>query len=369
MNKLMKKQEGITLIALVVTIIVLLILAGISIMMITGQSGILSQARAAKEDTRGGEVKDAVALAVSENTMTDYTGNGKRKSRQEVIDQLHKEGKLTDDEVTWLEEHDQITIGSIETDFSALGDTKEEKLENLYYLVGDYNNGKIENISLYFMQETSVKIMTEVTKENPDKFMTEEELILKQAIANRETNATSFGEYMKELKKQYTTAREFIMKEKNKSEAQYKLEILYLRAMNDENYKNLRVEDSSGNQFNDKISINGQGEHTFTVKLNGEEIKKFTININQYEIICVRDRIHRIVVYDLKNGKILKIDGGEYNYVSNSNGEKNFKLLTSEDIKTEEGIESYLEIPQGNTTYKYKLECNNIIVEGYHYEV
>ena len=35
------KERGITLIALVVTIIVLLILAGVSIAMITGQSGIL----------------------------------------------------------------------------------------------------------------------------------------------------------------------------------------------------------------------------------------------------------------------------------------------------------------------------------------
>ena len=36
-----KRQSGITLIALVVTIIVLLILAGVSIAMLTGQNGIL----------------------------------------------------------------------------------------------------------------------------------------------------------------------------------------------------------------------------------------------------------------------------------------------------------------------------------------
>lgn len=37
----MKKQKGITLIALVITIIVLLILAGISIATLTGENGIL----------------------------------------------------------------------------------------------------------------------------------------------------------------------------------------------------------------------------------------------------------------------------------------------------------------------------------------
>lgn len=46
------KQHGITLIALVVTIVVLLILAGISIGAITGDNGIINQAHDAKDDTQ-----------------------------------------------------------------------------------------------------------------------------------------------------------------------------------------------------------------------------------------------------------------------------------------------------------------------------
>ena len=46
-----KKQKGITLIALVITIIVLLILAGVSISMLTGENGILNQASKAAEMT------------------------------------------------------------------------------------------------------------------------------------------------------------------------------------------------------------------------------------------------------------------------------------------------------------------------------
>ncbi len=46
-----RKSQGITLIALVVTIIVLLILAGISITMLTGQNGILNRAQEAKNKT------------------------------------------------------------------------------------------------------------------------------------------------------------------------------------------------------------------------------------------------------------------------------------------------------------------------------
>ena len=47
----MKKEKGITLIALVVTIVVLLILAGVSISMLTGENGIITQAQEAKEET------------------------------------------------------------------------------------------------------------------------------------------------------------------------------------------------------------------------------------------------------------------------------------------------------------------------------
>ena len=46
-----KTSKGITLIALVITIIVLLILAGVSIAMLTGKNGIITQAQNAKNKT------------------------------------------------------------------------------------------------------------------------------------------------------------------------------------------------------------------------------------------------------------------------------------------------------------------------------
>ena len=56
--KLENKSRGITLIALVVTIIILLILAGISISMLTGQNGILNRAVEAKEKTQVANEKE-----------------------------------------------------------------------------------------------------------------------------------------------------------------------------------------------------------------------------------------------------------------------------------------------------------------------
>ena len=63
-NKL-KSNKGITLIALVITIIILLILAGVSIAMLTGDNGILTQAQRAKNETEQAQVNE-------ENILTDY---------------------------------------------------------------------------------------------------------------------------------------------------------------------------------------------------------------------------------------------------------------------------------------------------------
>ena len=65
----MKNQKGITLIALVITIIVLLILAGISIAMLTGDNGILTKAQ-----NELGTAKDQIALAANEALTNYYSG-------------------------------------------------------------------------------------------------------------------------------------------------------------------------------------------------------------------------------------------------------------------------------------------------------
>ena len=59
------KQNGITLIALVITIIVLLILAGVSIATLTGENGILTRANDAKTNTEVAEEKEKVELSAT----------------------------------------------------------------------------------------------------------------------------------------------------------------------------------------------------------------------------------------------------------------------------------------------------------------
>ena len=64
-KKINKKERGITLIALVITIVVLLILAGVSINMLTGENGILKQSKEAKKQTELKEDEEKIKLAVS----------------------------------------------------------------------------------------------------------------------------------------------------------------------------------------------------------------------------------------------------------------------------------------------------------------
>ena len=62
---MMKEQKGITLIALVITIIVLLILAGVSIAMLTGDNGILTKANTSKTETAKAEVMERINMELN----------------------------------------------------------------------------------------------------------------------------------------------------------------------------------------------------------------------------------------------------------------------------------------------------------------
>ncbi len=60
----LREDRGITLIALTITIIVLLILAGVSIASLTGENGILGKAQIAGEKTKEATAKEKVQVEV-----------------------------------------------------------------------------------------------------------------------------------------------------------------------------------------------------------------------------------------------------------------------------------------------------------------
>ena len=80
--KLKESEKGITLIALVITIIVLLILAAVSIAMLTGENGILKKASTAKEKHQISEAKEKIELALQDLRIEEESkGNSLTKEK------------------------------------------------------------------------------------------------------------------------------------------------------------------------------------------------------------------------------------------------------------------------------------------------
>ena len=68
----MKKQDGITLIALVITIIVLLILAGVALRMVAGNEGILTKAEIAASETEIAGAKEQAEIMLADLSADYY---------------------------------------------------------------------------------------------------------------------------------------------------------------------------------------------------------------------------------------------------------------------------------------------------------
>ena len=138
-----KKENGITLIALVVTIVVLLILAGVSISMLTGENGVITQAKLAKESTRGGDVQETIDLTISDNKLKET----EKKTKEILVNELYNDGKLTEKEVEELQDTDTIEIGIVTVDFSGLnGDEAKETESYIGYYADVDGDGTIDGV-------------------------------------------------------------------------------------------------------------------------------------------------------------------------------------------------------------------------------
>ena len=124
------QERGITLIALITTIIVLLILAGITIGAITGSNGIIGQAQSAKEETEISQEKEIIDISTVEAMGKNNRGNLEEEEFQNSIDK-HTNGKATvsdigeEFEVFFEESNRYYTVdkdGNILGQINAVGD-------------------------------------------------------------------------------------------------------------------------------------------------------------------------------------------------------------------------------------------------------
>ena len=121
-----KINNGITLISLAVTIIVMLIIAGTSINLIFGENSLIKQAKKSKEENRGGSVEEYCNLWKS-NVRTDIEmGYSTAQTLEELLEYLKEKGLLYDNEIEQIQNDGNIIIGSHNINFS-LSDDEELK--------------------------------------------------------------------------------------------------------------------------------------------------------------------------------------------------------------------------------------------------
>ncbi len=117
-----KNEKGITLIALVITIIILLILAGITIATLTGENGILNKANTAKEKHIIEQYKEEINLEI-----TDEVAQRKIQPKEELMI-VSLDGKIRQKE--WVNEIYKCNSGgeeqpTFETSTHLLAESKE----------------------------------------------------------------------------------------------------------------------------------------------------------------------------------------------------------------------------------------------------
>ena len=106
----MKSTKGITLIALVVTIVVLLILAGVSINLVIGNNGIITKAGEARDANKYATIKDEYELYKSNQYIESATGGSGGKTFAEFLADLKGRGILTYADIAQINSENKLTI-------------------------------------------------------------------------------------------------------------------------------------------------------------------------------------------------------------------------------------------------------------------
>ena len=131
MKKIINKNQGITLIALVVTIVVLLILAGVSLNMVLGQNGIVTKAKEARDKTEQAKQNDLASMDQDVKDIDDILNDGESPSVD--WDEILKKADENPDQFRDQEQQ------STNKDIGIGTDGKAVNLDRWYYETDPYN--------------------------------------------------------------------------------------------------------------------------------------------------------------------------------------------------------------------------------------
>ena len=122
------KSKGITLIALVITIIILLILAGVTIATLTGEGGILKKANTAKEENQEKTATEIINLKITNTQLQSYKDEEKMPDLQYLADRLYE-----DNEIQYIYNESQKNASTEKEKIIVTGETIFTKLNDYPY--------------------------------------------------------------------------------------------------------------------------------------------------------------------------------------------------------------------------------------------
>lgn len=164
------RKSGITLIALIITIIVLLILAGISLSFLLGDNGILSKAQTSKEKTVIGEEIDLISLAYN-GAYTELLGEGivtyADMNNQFAINGTNATARGANPiRVIFNETGHEYTVIEGKVEYAGIYVAPEPTLEDFFTITEDGVLGIVENTSKdpegmgYYYNDEGEKILS-----------------------------------------------------------------------------------------------------------------------------------------------------------------------------------------------------------------
>ena len=152
MLKKVKKQGGITLIALVITIIVLLILAAVTINALSGDNGILKRASEAKKGTNQSNVEEVTKLSIN-GLITDNLGDVSTITPQVLANRINKDYNRTDVTAEDSEFPTNMVFAkeklAVPVDIKLTVGTAEKSEDNSGIYAGDIDESKIAPPELF----------------------------------------------------------------------------------------------------------------------------------------------------------------------------------------------------------------------------
>ena len=206
MNKRSKKVKGITLVALVITIIALLILAGVTIGVLTGENGLLNKAKSSSEESMKQTASEKINLKITNVQMEIYTTKQTMPTLQELADAFYIDEEIeyviTKNEVASIgTEKNPINVTGFNSFFTKLKEYPYEfeidsslRLASINGVKIAENNGGSDNSKILDRIESLETKNTELMDE----------------IESLKTNNSSLKSKMQELENKTTTTVEKI---------------------------------------------------------------------------------------------------------------------------------------------------------------